>query len=136
MLKYGDIELWRMSHATPTSNKIKSLKAEARQAERDMKAARQLGAVGILEDLESRHSEALAEAAALEASGQARLEDLTVWQMEKIKSGRSYLYWMATWRHNKKLHHEHLGSCKKISQIEALAMAKRLKAEALREKDD
>jgi hypothetical protein len=120
-----------MTHATPTGNEIKRLKAEARQAERGMKAARQLGAEDILEDLESRHSEALAEAAALEASGQARLEDLTVWQMEKVKGERSYFYWMATWRQNTKLHHEHLGSCRKVSQNEALTKARRLKAEAL-----
>ncbi len=120
-----------MTHATPTGNKIKGLKVEARQAERDMKAARQLGAGDILEDLESRHSKALAEAAALEASDQARLEDLTVWQMEKVKGGRSYLYWMATWRQNKKLHHEHLGSCRRMSQAEALQKARRLKAAAL-----
>jgi hypothetical protein len=131
MLKYGDIELQRMTHATPTSNKIKSLKAEARQAEKDLKAARQLGAVDILEDLESRHSEALAAAAILEASGQARLEDLSVWQMEKVKGGRSYLYWMATWRQNKKLHHEHLGSCIRMSQVEALQKARVIKAKAL-----
>jgi len=41
-----------------------------------------------------------AEAEALK--GAARLEDLHIWQMEKVKTtkkgSRSYGYWMASWR--------------------------------------
>ncbi len=43
---------------------------------------------------------ALAEAQALKL--QARLEDLTMWEMEKVKQSRkgskTYTYWMASWR--------------------------------------
>ncbi len=120
-----------MSHATPTGNKIKCLKAKARQAEKDIKAARQLGAFEILQDLESQHSAAMAEAAALECSGKARLEDLSVWQMEKVKGARKYRYWIATWRQNKKLHHEYIGSCKKATEETALVIARQRKAAAL-----
>jgi hypothetical protein len=47
---------------------------------------------------------ALAEAEALKL--QARLEDLTVWQMKKVKQSRkgckTYTYWMASWREGNK----------------------------------
>jgi hypothetical protein len=33
---------------------------------------------------------------------QARLEDLTVWQMETTKSYKTYTYWMASWREGKR----------------------------------
>jgi hypothetical protein len=49
---------------------------------------------------------------------QARLEDLLLWQMEKVKNTKkgtkSYFYWMATWREGDKVRNVHLGSCRRI----------------------
>jgi hypothetical protein len=75
----------------------------------------------------------LAEAQALKL--QARLEDLTVWQMEKVKQSRkgskTCSNWMASWREGGKTRNVHLGSCKKIDAAEAHRKARKMKAEAL-----
>ena len=67
--------------------------------------------------------------------GAARLEDLTLWQMEKAKitkkGSKTYLYWMASWREGGKVRNVHLGSCKKLDGEAALQKARRMKAEAL-----
>ena len=74
-----------------------------------------------------------AEAEALK--DRARLEDLSIWTMEKIKStkkgNRTYYYWMATWREGNRTRNEHLGSCARIDAEAALQKAKVMKAEAL-----
>ncbi len=66
---------------------------------------------------------------------QARLEDLTVWVMEKTKStkkgAKTYTYWMVSWRDGKKVRNVHLGSSKKMAAEEALQKARKMKAEAL-----
>ena len=71
----------------------------------------------------------------LPLKGAARLEDLHLWQMEKIKTTkkgtRSYLYWMASWREGGKVRHVHLGSCKKVDHETALQKARKMKREAL-----
>ena len=64
---------------------------------------------------------------ALEASNKARIEDLHVWQMEKIKGKKTYTYWMASWRDGEKVHNVHLGSAKKLSKTEALEKARKMK---------
>lgn len=83
--------------------------------------------------LKSQADELKAEAKALKE--EARLEDLTVWQMKKIKTtkkgSRTYHYWMANWREGGKVRNVHLGSCEKISQAEALQKARKQKAKAL-----
>jgi len=60
------------------------------------KAARAPAARHEAERLQGEAKKALAEAEALKL--QARLEDLTVWQMEKVKQSRkgckTYSYWM------------------------------------------
>ena len=67
--------------------------------------------------------------------GAARLEDLTLWQMEKAKTTKKgsmiYLYWMASWREGSKIRNVHLGSCKKVDHEAALQKARKMKAEAL-----
>jgi hypothetical protein len=67
--------------------------------------------------------------------GAARLEDLTLWQMEKTKStkkgSQSYFYWMASWREGGKLRHTPLGSCKKVDHETALQKARKMKRKAL-----
>jgi hypothetical protein len=71
----------------------------------------------------------LAQAEALKL--QARLEDLNVWQMEKVKQtqngSKTYTYWMASWREGGKTRNVHLGSARKID-----AEAARLKVEKMK----
>ena len=74
-----------------------------------------------------------AEAEALK--GAARLEDLHIWQMEKVKTTkkviRSYGYWMASWREGDRVRNVHIGSCAKLDEETALLKARKMKAEAL-----
>ena len=125
-------------HKTEAGEKRRALKAEARELERDARAA--MKAAEILPDarrearrMEGRADELKAEAEALE--GAARLEDLTLWQMEKAKTtkkgSKTYLYWMASWREGSKIRNVHLGSCKKVDHEAALQKARKMKAEAL-----
>ena len=125
-------------HKTAAGEKRKALKTEALEQERDARAA--MKAAEILSDargkaleMVSRADELKAEAEALQ--GAARLEDLTLWQMEKAKTtkkgSKTYLYWMASWREGDKVRNVHLGSCRKVDYETALQKARRLKAEAL-----
>ena len=125
-------------HKTTASERMKALKGEAREMERDasiaMKAAEVLpDARAKARELESQADELKAEAEALK--GAARLEDLTLWQMEKAKTtkkrSKTYLYWMASWREGGKVRNVHLGSCKTLDAEAALQKARALKAEAL-----
>jgi len=125
-------------HKTEAGEKRRALKAEARELERDasmaMKAAEILpDAKGKALEMVSRAGELKAEAEALE--GAARLEDLTLWQMEKAKTtkkgSKTYLYWMASWREGGKVRNVHLGSCRKVDHVEALQKARKMKAKAI-----
>jgi predicted acyl esterase len=97
------------------------------------KAARAPAARREAERLQSEADAALAEAQALKL--QARLEDLTVWQMEKVKQSRkgskTYTYWMTSWREGNKTRNVHLGSSRKMDASEARQKARERKAEAL-----
>jgi hypothetical protein len=57
----------------------------------------------------------MAEAEALKL--QAKLEDLTVWNMKKVNQGReackTYTYWMASWREGDRTRNIHLESTRK-----------------------
>ena len=125
-------------HKTAAGEKRKALKTEALGLERDARATMQ--AADILPDarrearrMEGRADELKAEAEDLK--GAARLEDLHLWQMEKVKStkkgSKTYHYWMASWREGDKVRNVHIGSCKKVDYETALQKARRLKAEAL-----
>ena len=125
-------------HKTTAGEKRKALKTEALELERDARAA--IKAAEILPDamaeareLESQANKLKVEAEALE--GAARLEDLTLWQMEKVKTtkkgSKTYLYWIASWREGGKVRNVHLGSCKKVDHEAALQKARKMKAEAL-----
>jgi hypothetical protein len=74
-----------------------------------------------------------AEAEALK--DRARLEDLSIWTMEKVKStkkgSRTYYYWMATWREGSRTRNVHLGSCVRMDADAALQKARAMKAEVL-----
>ena len=125
-------------HKTTASERMKALRGEARELERDASIA--LKAAEILPDarmkageLESQANKLKAEAEAME--GAARLEDLNLWQMEKEKTTKkgtqTYLYWMASWREGGKVRHVHLGSCRKVDRETALQKARKVKADAL-----
>jgi hypothetical protein len=91
------------------------------------------GARREAERLQGEANLALAEAGGLKL--QARLEDLTVWQMEKVKQSRkgskTYTYWMASWREGGKTRNVHLGSGRKMDGEAARRKARKRKAEAL-----
>jgi len=85
------------------------------------------------ERLQGEAEKALAQAEALKL--QARLEDLTVWEMKKVKQSRkgckTYTYWMASWREGGKTRNVHLGSSRKMDGEAARRKAKERKAEGL-----
>ena len=125
-------------HKTTASERMKSLKTEARELERDARAA--IKAAEILPDarrkarrMEGHAHELKAEAEALKRA--ARLEDINLWQMAKEKTTKkgdqTYLYWMASWREGGKVRNVHLGSCKKVDHETALQKARKMKREAL-----
>jgi hypothetical protein len=123
-------------HVTPTGEKIKALKTDIQQYEKDIKLLARIPEMKPA--VRERHAEIdrlKEEITALEASGRARIEDVHVWEMQKVKGSESkiYGYWMAGWREQGgKVHNVHLGSTKKLSKEEALEKAKKLKAKALR----
>jgi hypothetical protein len=124
-------------HRTPAGDRRQALQKEARELARDaralQKAARAPAARQEAQRLQGEANAALAEAGALKL--QARLEDLTVWQMEKVKQSRNgcktYTYWMASWREDGKTCNVHLGSSRKMDAEAARQKARVRKAEAL-----
>ena len=125
-------------HKTTAGEKRRALKAEARELERDASMAMRVAE--ILPDARMKARELAGHADELKAEaedlkGAARLEDLTLWQMEKAKTTKKgskiYLYWMASWREGSKIRNVHLGSCKKVDHEAALQKARKMKAEAL-----
>jgi len=127
--------LTEMTSRTDTMERVKELRAEARQAEQGLKAAHKLARAGIdikeiSEDLRGKKADALGEARELKPL--ARLEDLSVYRVEKKgKKGKTNEYWHATWRHGQKVCNFYLGSCKKLAREQALQKAMKLKAEDL-----
>ena len=124
-------------HKTSAGEKRKALKAEALELEKDSSIA--MKAAKILPDARLKARELAGHADELKAEaedlkGAARLEDLTLWQMEKAKitkkGSKTYLYWMASWREGSKVRNVHLGSCKKVDHEAALQKAKAMKATA------
>jgi hypothetical protein len=126
-------------HRTVAGDLRKALQKEAQELARDaralQKAARAPAARQEAERLQVEAEKALAEAQALKH--QARLEDLTVWQMKKVKQSRkgckTYTYWMASWREGAKTRNVHLGSSRKMDAAQARQKAREKKAEALME---
>ncbi len=125
-------------HKTSAGEKRKALKAEALELARDAKAA--MRASKTLQDarkkartLEGQADSLQAEAEALK--GTARLEDLSVWVMEKAKTTKkgktTYGYWMASWREGDRVRNVHLGGCAKVDREAAMQKARKIKAEAL-----
>lgn len=126
-------------HKTTAGKKRKALREEALELAKDAKAA--MKAAKTLPDASEKARELEGQADSLKAEAEAlkgavRLEDLNLWQMEKVKTtkkgSRSYCYWMASWREGDRVRNVHLGSCKKLDKEIALQMARVMKAEALK----
>jgi len=125
-------------HKTTAGEKRKALNTEALELERDASMA--MKAAEILPDARMKARELAGHADELKAEaedlkGAARLEDLTLWQMEKAKTtkkgSKTYFYWMASWRVDGKVRNVHIGSCKKVDRETALQKARKMKTEAL-----
>jgi hypothetical protein len=124
-------------HKTPAGERRKSLIRDAKELAKNAwfleKAARAPAARKEAQRLQEEASSALAQAESLKL--QARLEDLTVWEMGKVKQTRkgpkTYTYWMTSWREGNKTRNVHLGSTRKMDAEEALQMARKMKAEAI-----
>jgi len=97
------------------------------------KAPELLPTTGIEENAVRRAEEFKAKATALTPA--IRLEELSVFTYSKAKSGRAYSYWKAEWRApNGRMKQVHLGPAegkRGLSEDEALAKARRAKAEDL-----
>ena len=122
-------------HKTATGEKIKVLRAEAARFEREAATLRRV------RGMEPGARERENEAARLRelADGMkdlARLEDLSVYQGEKVKTttkgeARTYVYWYASWWDGTRARNVYIGSAAKLTREEALEKARKLKAEAL-----
>jgi len=128
----------KIMHKTPTGERIKSARAEARQLKRALSAVSRACELGQdlstqEEGLQAQVNETRARAAALKASGMARLEDLTVYTLERTrgKGQNVHSYWYASWREDEKVKNTYLGSCKKMDHDAAWRKARELKAQAL-----
>jgi hypothetical protein len=93
-----------------------------------MKAAKSLPeASKKAQELQSEADRALAESEELKTL--ARLEDLHLWHMEKVrttkKGAKKYAYWMATWREGGQTRNVHLGSCAKMDAKAACTRPRR-----------
>jgi hypothetical protein len=124
-------------HRTPSGDRRQALQRTARELARDARALQKVAhapsARREAERLQGEAYLALAEAESLKL--QARLEDLTVWVMEKVKESKkgskTYTYWMASWREGGKTRNVHLGSSRKMNAEAARQKARERKAEAL-----
>jgi hypothetical protein len=125
-------------HKTKAGERRKTLKRESLELARDakvlQKAAKTLPEAGHeAQRLQEDADKALEESEVLKL--QARLEDLTVWEMEKTKSNKkgtkTYTYWMVSWREGEKVRNVHLGSSRKMDAEAAKQKARKMKAEAL-----
>ena len=125
-------------HKTDAGERRKTLKREALELGRDSTIMRK--AAKILPDARQKAQELAGHADMLKAEaedlkGAARLEDLHLWKMEKVKTtkkgSQSYFYWMTSWREGGKVRHVHLGSCRKVDHVEALQKARKMKAKAI-----
>jgi len=125
-------------HHTPSGDRRQALQKEAGELARDARALQKAAAHAPAVRQEAQRLRGEAETALAEAEAlklQARLEDLTVWQMKKVKQSRkgsrTYSYWMASWREGGKTRNVHLGSSRKMDAEAARQKAREMKAKGL-----
>jgi hypothetical protein len=123
-------------HKTAAGEQLKALKKQAQTLSRDAQSVQKAQTPVAHKEakrLQEKADQTLAEAKDLKQ--RARLEDLQVWEMEKVKESKKgskkYTYWMASWREGDKVRNVHLGSCRKLSKEDAVQQARKLKAESL-----
>ena len=111
-------------HRTASGEKRKALRKEALELATQARAA--MKAAGVLPQAGHKARELQEEAERLRAEAEAlkdraRLEDLSIWTMEKVKSSKKGC----------RTRNVHLGSCARMDAEAALQKAKAMKAEAL-----
>ena len=123
-------------HKTDAGEQRKTLKKQAQALARDARSVQKAQTPVARQEaqrLREKANQALAEADDLRQ--RARLEDLQVWEMEKVKESKKgsmkYIYWMASWREGDKVRNVHLGSSRKLSRADAMQKARKMKTEAL-----
>jgi len=126
IIKYNDVELISV-HRTNAGEKRKALQKEATKLEREAQILKKISRMSTEAKIRQDEADRLnADAGALKRD--ARLEDLHVWKMEKIKTSKKgskkYAYWMATWREGGKTRNVYLGSSRKMDAQAALKKAR------------
>jgi len=121
-------------HKTDAGEKRKALRREAKELEREARTLENIPLMTPAARIRQDEADRLkAEAETLK--GAARLEDLQVWVMKKVKTSkkgsRTYGYWMVTWREGGKVRNVHIGSCRAMDRETAMQKARKMKAEAL-----
>jgi len=115
------------------TRKAEDLKAGAARLKAVRDKDPELLPTGLEENVIHRSEEFNTKAIALNQA--IRLEELSVFIYQKKKGDRSYRYWKAEWRApNGRMKQVHLGTAqgeKSLNEKEALAKARRLKAEDL-----
>ncbi len=124
-----------MVHDTPARREARRLKKGATALSREARTLAGIADIGDLAEKKAMKAWRFREIAQ-RLKEKARLEDLSVCQETLTKATqkgerREYFRWICYWRQGGKLRKVYLGSCNKLGQREALAKAKRLKAEAL-----
>jgi hypothetical protein len=133
--KYNVIELFTM-RITPSRTAAKEKRQQAKTLKRETRTIEKLATIPpkarevMVRTREEEAKRLEGEAADLQEL--ARLEDVTVWVMDKTKTtkagSKAYKYWMASWRENGRVRNVHLGSCRKVSREDALKKAREMKA--------
>ena len=122
-------------HKTATGERIKELKKEARKLR--VEAGKLRDVRGMEPGAKERETEALVLDANVEnLKPRVRLDDLSVYQVEKVKSTakgekKTYVYWYASWWEGSRARNVYLGSTRKLSEEAALVKARKMKAVAL-----
>ncbi len=115
---------------TDAGERRKALQSEARELEREARTLESIPQMQPAARIRQDEAERLkAEAEALKRA--VRLEDCHVYVEEKVKGSKTYHYWMVSWWEGDRARNVHLGSCRKMSQAEALQKARTIKAEML-----
>ena len=127
-------------HRTTSGRKAKELREEARELRRHAQSLRDMPnrAVATMMEGKARESEDEArrmEEEALEALEAARLEAVTVYLGEVVKTTakgeKKYRYYFASWKVGGKVKNVYIGSPRKMTLEEATAKARDLKARDL-----
>lgn len=128
-----------MVHDVPSRRKARELMVQAGALVKESKTLAGIdGAEIMIADKENKAIGLREVAGKLALS--ARLEDLTVREeplVKQTKKGeRTYYRWVASWREGGRCRKVYLGSCRKMSQPEALKKARELKSRVLRIETD